>query len=429
MDTLHDRQTMSQPGSTAPLAPDAMKNEPPTRQPVKNRNNRSKKRRWLPYVGAIFLVGLIVAGFWPKPVPVEAAKAVRGAIQSAVNEEGKTRISQRYTVSAPVAGQLRRIPYKAGAEVKKNETIIATIDPLAPSALDARSRALAEARRGTALANLDRARVAHEFAASEFKRVQVLLEAKSVSIQEFETVQWRELNARKEVAAAESALAEAEAQLAEFHLPAPDATLAPVEIKAPADGQVLRIYEESSRAVAVGTPLVEVGDPKNLEVIVEVLSRDGAAIRPGAKVEIHQWGGPSPIEAVVRLVEPAAFTKISALGVEEQRVNVVADLVTPAHQRLGLGDAYRVEARIITQEIPNALKVPSGALFRREGGWALFAVRNGRAQLQKVEVGLTSGPETQITSSLEAGDSVVLYPGDRIRDGQQIELIDLNSAK
>ena len=405
--------------------------EPPKERPVMTpsgapRKGRVKKRRWLPYAGVALLAGLIVAGFWPKPIPVETAQVVRGVIQATVNEEGKTRITQRYVVSAPIQGHVRRIPFKAGAAVQANETVLAVVDPLAPSILDARTRALAEARRESARANLDRAHAARQFAASELKRVETLFSDKTVSAQELENAQWRETSTAKELASVESALREAEAQLAEFILPNSGPARPPVEIKAPVSGQVLRVFEESSRAVTVGTPLLEIGDAKDLEVIVEVLSRDGAAIRPGARAELHQWGGSQPLEAVVRLVEPSAFTKISALGVEEQRVNVVADIVTPPEQRLGLGDAFRVEARIITQELTNVLKVASGALFRKQGGRAAFVVRNGRAQTQDVTAGLASGTETQITSGLQEGDSLVLYPGDRIHSGQRVQLLRLN---
>jgi HlyD family secretion protein len=402
-----------------PDSPDSSMPPPARRNPVARR-----RRRWLPYAGALLLLAVIIAGLWPQPVPVEMATASVGALRSTVDEEGKTRIKQRYLVSAPVTGQLRRISWKAGAEVRAGETVIAVIDPLSPSLLDARSRAQAEARRTTAVAQLERARAGHLFAASELKRVKMLSDEKTVSVQELEGAQWRETAAARELAAAESALRQAEAELAEFSVAGNGngvATTAPVEVKAPTSGRVLRVLEESSRVVNGGTPLVELGDPADLEVVIDVLSRDGAVILPGTRVELEQWGGGEPLLAKVRLVEPAAFTKVSALGVEEQRVNVIADFVTPAEQRLNLGDSFRVEARIVVWETADALKVPAGALFRRGAQWAVFVVSGNRARLQPVRVGRASALETQVLDGLKNGDSVILYPGDRVRDGGRVK--------
>jgi HlyD family secretion protein len=200
---------------------------------------------------------------------------------------------------------------------------------------------------------------------------------------------------------------------------------APKEVKAPASGRVLEVIEENARTVAAGAPLLEIGDPTDLEVVVEVLSRDGAAIAPGSKVEFEQWGGAEPAALIgrVRLVEPAAFTKVSALGVEEQRVRVIADLLTPPDQRLSLGDNFRVEARIIIWEADKALKVPAGALFRRGDQWATFVLAEGRAQLRLVHPGQSSGTETQILDGLKPGETVILYPGSRVHDGQRVKEI------
>lgn len=396
--------------TTTPLK--AARQNPPNRH----------SRRWLPWLGAVVLVALIAAGLWPKPEPVETTRATVGTLRATVNEEGRTRIRQRYLVCAPVAGQLRRLPFKAGAEIQADQTVLAVIDPLSPALLDARARALAEARRDTAAASVEKARASQTFAASELRRFKNLFTDKTVTIQDLESVQWREEAARRDLAAAESALREAEAALAEF---APGAASArePVEVRAPASGRVLRIVEESARVVAAGTPLMEVGDPADLEVIIDVLSRDGAIITPGTKIELEQWGGGPALEARVRLVEPAAFTKVSALGVEEQRVNVIADIVTPPEQRRGLGDQFRVEARIITWETDRALKVPSGALFRRGQAWAALAVVNGKAELRSVKAGRSSGAETQVLEGVKEGDELILYPGDRVQPGQRVRTV------
>ncbi len=385
-------------------------------------------RRWLPYAGAVVLVALITAGLWPRPIPVETARVVVGSLRATVNEEGKTRIKQRYVVSAPVAGQLRRIPFKAGAEVRAGETVVAVIDPLSPTLLDARTRTAAEARRDTAIANRDKAQAEERFAASELRRQEMLYAEKMISIQELETRQMREASAAKELAAAESALRQTEAELVEFAGSAAGGTntlLYPVQVKAPANGRVLRVFEENARSVAAGTPLVEIGDPADLEVVVEVLSRDGAMIPPGTPVELEQWGGGEPLQAKVRLVEPAAFTKVSALGVEEQRVNVVADLLTPPDQRRNVGDAFRVEAKIIVWEASDTLKAPVGALFRKGEQWAAFVVADGRARLRMVKAGRSSGTETQVLEGLKQGEEVILYPGNRVRDGQRVTPVTL----
>jgi HlyD family secretion protein len=400
--------------------------ENPKPDTVRRTKGNHRTRRWLPYFGAVLLLGLIVAGFWPKPVPVETAAAVIGTLQTTVNEEGKTRIRQRYMVSAPVAGQLRRIPFKAGAEVTAGQTVVATIEPLSPILLDVRTRASAEARRDTAGANLEKAKATHAFAASELSRFEKLFSSKTISVQELEAAQLRESSAAKEQAASESALRQAEAELDVAGFSRQSSTngvCPPMEIKAPAGGKVLRIFEENARVVAAGTPLLEIGDPEDLEVIIEVLSRDGAAIPPEARVEFEQWGGGAPMTGRVRLVEPAAFTKVSALGVEEQRVNVIADLLTPPEQRRNVGDNFRVEARIIIWEAPDALKVPVGALFRQQDKWATFVMVDGRAQLREVKAGRSSGTETQVLEGLKPGEHVVLYPGSRVHAGQKVKPI------
>jgi HlyD family secretion protein len=394
-----------------------------TAAPKRKRNPARRLRRWLPYLGAAALAALLAAGLWPQPVPVETARVVIGPLRLSVNEEGKTRIKQRFAVTAPVTGQLRRIPFKAGAEIVSNQTVVAIVDPIPPALLDARTRALAEARRDVATANLGRAKDAHRFAASEWRRVEKLFAEKAVSAQEMENAQWREVMAGRDLAAAESSLRQAEAELGEFSAGSGEnakASRPPVEVKAPASGRVLRVFEESARVVASGTPLLEIGDPADLEVVIEVLSRDGAAIAPGTKVELEHWGGQEPLQARVRLVEPAAFTKVSALGVEEQRVNVVADLITPAEQRRSVGDNFRVEGRVVMWEDERALKVPAGALFRRGTNWAVFVLQSGRAHFRRVNVGRTSGVESQVIEGIKAGDEVILYPGDKVKDGSRV---------
>ncbi len=381
------------------------------------RNQRRRPKRWLPWLGAVLLVALIVIGFVPQPLPVETARVTQGALRATVNEEGKTRIKQRYVVSSPVTGQLRRVPFKPGATIAAGD-VVAVIEPMAATPLDPRSRALVEARRDSAAATLEKTRAAHALAMSELKRVQAMFDTGTVSPQDLEASKIRETVAAREVVAAEGALRAAETELAVNN---PAAAPALVEVRAPVAGRVLHVFQESERPVTAGTPLLDAGDPADLEVVIELLSRDGAALAPGARVELEQWGGPKPLDARVRLVEPAAFTKISALGVEEQRVNVVADIITPVAERPTLGDNFRVEARVIVWENEKVLKVPVSALFRRGTGSAAYVVRAGRAVLVPVEAGRSSGSEVQVVKGLNAGDEVILYPGDRVSDGQRVQ--------
>lgn len=386
----------------------------------------SKKRkpfRWLSYLIGGALIGALALGLRPRPAPVETAHATFGPLRATVSEEGKTRIRQRYVVSSPVTGQLRRVPFKPGAEITP-DAVLAVIEPMAASPLDARSRALAEARRDSAIASLEKTRTAHDLAVSELGRVEKMFSDKTVSPQDYESAQMRETTAAREVVAAEGELRSALAQLA-VAAPASGASPVLVEVRAPVAGRVLHVFQESERPVTAGTPILDVGDPSDLEVVIELLSRDGAGLAPGTHVELEQWGGEKPLQARVRLVEPAAFTKISALGVEEQRVNVIADIVTPLNERLALGDNFRVEARVIVWENDRVLKVPVSSLFRRGSGWSAYVVRDGRAVLVPVEPGRSSGTETQILSGLKEGEEVILYPGDRVQDGQRVQPVNV----
>ncbi|MBP7482864.1 MAG: efflux RND transporter periplasmic adaptor subunit [Lacunisphaera sp.] len=373
--------------------------------------------RALPYILGAGLLVALGFGLRPKPAPVETALAAPGSLRATVCEEGKTRIRQRYVVSSPVTGQLRRVPFKPGATVTAGD-VVAVIEPMAASPLDTRSRALAEARRDSAVATLEKTRTSYALAANELNRMARMLTEKTVSPQDFESVQMRETTASREVVAAEGALRAAVAELA---VVGPDTVPSLIEVRAPVAGRVLHVFQESERPVTAGTPLLDVGDPADLEVVIELLSRDGAALAAGARVELEQWGGPQPLAARVRLVEPAAFTKISALGVEEQRVNVVADIITPVAERASLGDNFRVEARVLVWETENTLKVPVSALFRHGNESAAYVVRGGKAVIVPVVAGRSSGREVQILKGLTAGDEVILYPGDRISDGQRVK--------
>jgi HlyD family secretion protein len=388
-------------------------------------------RRRLPWMGAVVLVALIVVGLWPRAVPVEVATVARGPLVVTVDEEGMTRVKNRYVVSAPVAGQLRRIDWKAGAVVEAGKTILAVLETSGADFLDARSLAQAEARvrgaeaaRDAAAAQKERATAAAKTFASDLERLKELYAKKVLSTQEFEAAQMRADTTAQDARAAEFALkvAEFEFQQARALITRgqPGGSAEPLVITSPVSGRILRVFQESARVVPAGFALLEVGDPADLEARIEVLSRDGVAIKPGARVMLEQWGGPEPLQARVRLVEPSAFTKISALGVEEQRVYVVADFIDPIEKRPTLGDSYRVEARVVIWENANALRAPAGGLFQRGGAWQAFAVEGGRARLRTVRVGRSNGTESEIIEGLREGESIVVYPGDKVSDGTRI---------
>jgi HlyD family secretion protein len=390
-------------------------------------------------VGPITMVLLVLAGlvyaFMPRAVPVELASVTRGPIEVAVLEDGRTRIKERYVIAAPLSGRLTRVLLKPGDRVEAGGTLITSIEPADPDLLDPRTLAQAEARlrvaqsaREHALPMLERARVAHELAVKELERARSLHQSQTLPREALDRAEHNERIAAEELKAGQFALDVAgyEVELARAALyftrpgAARDADSARFDIRSPIDGRVLRVFQESATVVAPGTPLIELGDPSDLEVEIDVLSPDAVRIRPGARVQLEHWGGDRPLEGRVRRTEPAGFTKISALGVEEQRVWVIVDLIEPPAEWQLLGDAYRVEARIVIQESERALKIPVGALFRRGDNWATFAVADGRAQIRKVAPGLRNDREAEILEGLEEGDRVVLHPSDRIADGTAV---------
>jgi HlyD family secretion protein len=392
-----------------------------------------RRRRW-PYVAGAVLISLIVIGLWPKPVRVETAQVRIAPLRVTVNDEGQTRVKHRYVVSSPIGGQLRRIQWKPGAVVEAGVTPLAYLEGGGADMLDARSLAQAEARvAGAAAAReqsaaLDlRAKAAAELARSEAQRARQLFERGAMARQEFEQAAMRETAANEEARAAVFALqiASHEEQQARALLlrgQSKERSGEPVVVTSPVSGRVLRVFQESERLVSGGTPLLEVGDPTDLEIWVEVLSRDGVRIRPGAAVWLDQWGGAEPLKARVRLVEPSAWTKISALGVEEQRVWVIADFVDPVEKRPTLGDAYRVEARIVLWEGDKVLQAPAGALFQQKGSWMTYLVDGGRARMKPVHVDHSNGLWTEIADGLKEGDAVLVYPGDRVEDGVRVKV-------
>lgn len=390
-------------------------------------------RRLILVVLVLAAAGAIVYLLWPGPVEAQTEIVSMGPMRVTVDEDGRTRIKERFVVSAPLAGRLARITLKEGDAVHADATIVAAINPSDPTLLDPRARAEAEARVRAAESALERAsaqaasvRASLELAQSELQRLQQAGASGASSPIELERAQSTSLVRTQEARAAKFAedIACFDLDLAKAALVRGEGDGDPqwrFEIAAPVDGRVLRVFQESAAVVSAGTPLIEIGDPADLELVVDVLSSDAVPIRPGAEASLEQWGGDEPLHGRVRLVEPAAFTKISALGVEEQRVSVIIDLTDPAEARQGLGDAFRIEARITVWDEPSVLRVPTGALFRDAESWAVFAVREGRAHLQRVQIGQRNGEQAQVLDGLGEGDEVVVYPSDRVQEGVKIE--------
>lgn len=391
--------------------------------------------RWMIIgVGLAAAAAVLVYVFRPQPVPVELAEVTRGPMLVTVEDDGQTRIRERYIISAPLAGRLQRIVLDPGDPVRAEDTLLAVIDPTDPSLLDVRAQAEAEARvrmAEAALARTDalfeRAGVEHNFAAREHERVQELHRRGGAQAHELDAAKMRLETAQQEERSAQYArdiarfeLEQARAALLHTRPDGAPEDEAGFPLVSPVDGVVLRLFQESMAVVAAGTPLLEVGDPVDLEIVVDVLSTDAVRIERGDPVIIERWGGVGPLRGAVRLVEPAAFTKVSSLGVEEQRVNVIIDILSPAEERASLGDSYRVEAAIVLWEGENALRVPAGALFRREDAWHVFVVEAGRAVERRIEIGHRNPAAAEVVSGLEEGEAVIAYPSDRVRDGVRV---------
>ncbi len=420
--------------SDASPAPDAY-----TRAADKPAGRRARKRaplarRILPWVLGGGLLLLLLIGMLPKAVPVSLAEAVQGPLRVTVFEEGKTRIRHRHTVSAPVGGFLDRVPLRAGAAIEEGRTVLATLRPATPAFLDPRSQAQAEAALQGAGAGLElrqaeaeRAREMLELARKEFTRSDRLLASGSGSQSEWDNASSLVQVRSRERHAAEFALsiagfevAQARAALLQTESPASADERAPLSILAPVTGFVLTVFEESARIVAPGQPIMEVGDPRDLEAEIELLSSDAVAVRVGAPVSIEHWGGEHPLAGRVTLIERGGFTKISALGVEEQRVRVRVEFTDQPPAGLELGDRYRVEARIVTWEEDNVLQIPAGALFRRGNEWMAFVYENGKARRRPLEIGRQNGESAQVLRGLVAGDRVILHPPDTIDDDASV---------
>jgi len=407
----------------------------PTSAPWETKRNPSgghRIRRSLPWLGGLLLLALVAWGLWPKPVIIETGAAARGPLTVRVSEEGKTRVRNRYVVAAPVAGKMRRVPLKPGDEVKAGETVLTAIEPMAAPLLDPRARAQAEAvvamheatRRQTA-ATLEAKQSVLKLATSDLDRIHAVKGEGTVSAADRDRALGEVSMRAAEVRASEFSLQVIDYELAQARaaLERPDTVSAGnlVEVKSPVSGRVLKVLQESEMVVTPGNPILEIGDPTDIEIEAEILSRDAVAIHPGDSVEIEQWGGESPLKGRVRRVEPAAFTKVSALGVEEQRVIVLSDLIDIPESAKALGDRFRVEVRVAVWQGDDVLVVPAGALFREGNAWKTYVYHDGTAKLTAIEAGHSNGRSTEILSGLVAGDEVLLHPPDTVKDGTTVQ--------
>ena len=387
------------------------------------------------------LVWLIVAGaaagfyfaFQPQPQEADFGQAARGRLIVTLDEEGETRVRDRYVVSAPLLGKVLRIELEPGDRVQAGSTVLARFQPTDPEFLDERALAEAEANVKTSEAAVNRTRVdlsralaEEEHATSELRRYQRLHQDGLLADDRMEAVRLRKQTADETVRAAESSIAVAQAELersrtALIRVDAARHEQRAIDLKSPINGVVLRRLRESTSVVPAGEPLLEIADPEKLEIVSDMLSTDAVRIRPGHQVLIEQWGGDRTLTGRVRKVEPFGFTKISALGVEEQRVNVIVDFEDVREAWEALGDGYRVEIRVVIWEEDDVLKIPSSSLFRHGEKWAVYTVDTlSVATLQEVEVGQRNAREAQVLKGLAEGDQVIAYPNDQIEAGVEV---------
>lgn len=390
-------------------------------------------RRALVATAALLAAGGAFLAFRPRPVLVETELVTRGRFEAVVEEDGRTRVRDRYVVSAPVAGRVLRLGVRPGDTVGQGDPV-ALILPAPSALLSPRARREAEERVGAAEAMLQQAGVLVERAAAQqvqaeadAVRVRALQARGAAPLQQLERAELAERTAARDMLAAEQRRHAAEHELDQARAllvatEAPGNGPEHQEVRAPVAGRVLRVMQESEAVVASGAPLLELGDPTDLEVVVDVLTTEAVGIRAGAPVAIERWGGPASLEGRVRRVEPGAFTRVSALGVEEQRVWVVVDLVSPRERWAALGDGFRVDARITVEAIDDAVLVPVSALFRRGAGWAAYVVQDGVARQRPVEVARRAARTAMVSSGLAAGETVVLFPPSILRNGVRVAL-------
>ena len=376
----------------------------------------TRKRAVLAGMGLLVIAALVYL-FLPGPAIVQTATVHGGPLEVTVEEEGEIQVVDRYVITAPVAAFVQRLDLEVGDPVESGQ-VVARLEPPRSALLDPRSRNEADARVATARAALSQAEAATAQAEEELGRVQRLHATGAATRQALEQVEVEAARARAGLNAARAELRAAEAALERVASP-PTLSVEDV-VRAPASGRVLVVHQRSAGHVMPGGPLVEVGSTERLQVEAEILSRDAVRIQPGSRVILDQWGGDEMLEATVLQVDPQGVTRVSALGVEERRVRVVAEMVSPPEAYQGLGPGYRVLARFVVWEDPEALQVPTAALFRHGDGWAVFVVDGSRARLRPVTAGWEAGLATQILEGLEVGEVVIVHPGNEIEDDVRV---------
>jgi len=394
------------------------------------KNNVQWRRRVVLALVAVLVAWGLFQGFRPQPVEVDLGTARRAPLRVSVEQEGRTRVVDRYVVTAPVNGYARRVRLEVGDAVERRATLV-ELEPLRAEVLDPRRRAEAEAHIAAAGAGVSAAEQRANAAASnanlaqkELERVRALRRAGHVSAAAEDRAASEAERSAAELRSAQFAVAtarhELEAARTALRYAASGGSSEPVAVRAPVAGRVLKIPHKSEGMVAAGQPLIEIGDPRALEVEVDVLSADAVRIHPGTRVAFERWGGEGALEGAVRVIEPAGFTKVSALGVEEQRVWVIVAFTSPPALWQRLGDGYRVEASFILWEAKDVLQIPASALFRDGSGWAAFAVEQGKAVKRRVDVGQRNGLSAQVISGISAGEQVIAHPGDEVREGRGV---------
>lgn len=385
-------------------------------------------------VVSIAIVLLLAWGFWPQPVMVEAQSAKRAPLTITIEEEGRTRVIDRYVIAAPVDGVTCRVQLNVGDPVEQGQVLLG-ITPMESQVLDPRSRAQARSKVDAAQSALraaqEQARAAasaNKLAGNELARLTPLLKQGVITRDAYDKAQ-----ARADTASANLRSAQFAVEVARYELEAARSVLEyksttdadnieRVPVTSPIDGRILKVAHECAGPVRTGEPLLEVGDPTALEVEVDVLSADAVKIKPGMPVLFDRWGGEGLLEGRVRNVEPVGFTKVSALGVEEQRVLIISDFTSPSEKWQRLGDSYRVEARFILWQKDNVLQVPASSLFRYNSGWAVFIAKDGRAERRSVKVGQRNGLVAQILEGVKEGEQVINHPSDEVEDQRRVTL-------
>ena len=398
--------------------------------------NRSFKRSIVWLLGAGLLAAGLVVAFWPQPVQVDMQTIARGPLMVTVSGTGQVKVEDVYTISAPVHGRLGRIEIHAGDKVFANDTVIAQIREADPAPLDARTRSrleaavkAAEAALALSRAERDKAKAELDFARTQLKRSQELAARGAVSQAALDRA---EMEVHTFEAAHETAIANVSVRLAEVEqaraaLMQPDddrvlreRSTCCVEVRSPVSGQVLRVLQESEMVVEAGAPLLEIGAADKLEVVVDLLSTDAVKLASGARALIENWGRPGELEGRVSRIEPYAFTKVSALGVEEQRVNVRIEIDSGKALAQGLGHGYRVETRIVVADLADIVRVPISALFRDAGRWTVFVAKDGRAERRAVDIDHMNDEYAEVRDGLAPGETVIVYPSDRVTEGTRV---------